>query len=661
MQMVGGNGGNQFRQFAGQNVGNQVVHNAVQNLGVQNVGNQHGVIIVPGIANQNGNGKVVAARAEGNANRDNEAGIQLQAKEFDLMDAAADLDEIEEVNSDKAPVYDSNGSVEVQLHDNFYNDEIFNTFTQEEHYTELLKPILEPHQVQHNDSNVTSAVSSMEQGGGTVEHNPKNVEETRMLYDSLYNNLAIGVEKVNSVNRKLRETNADLTAELARYKNQEKCFEISQEKYDKLERLKSDFKMRKDERLDKQIELENKIKELDNILVKTGQSIQTMHMLSPKPDSFYHSEHKMALGYQNPFYLKQAQQKQQSLYNGKVLLEKHDPPSVYDSEETLELAQERADESLDKHKELELDIKRLLRAVIIPPPDNIKPLTLKWLLKNKHDEENTVIRNKTRLVVRGYRQEEEIDFEESFTPVARMEAIRIFLAYVAHKLFNVFQMDVKTAFLHGTLKEDVYVCQPEGFINADHPSHVYKLKKALYGLKQAPMAWSMLMILSLVLHTLESGDPVSTPMEIKDKLYLDQNGSPVDATKYRSMIGALMYLTSSRQDIVHDTCYVLGTKLSQPRSTSKRFSDADYAGCKDTFKNTSGGAQFLGEKLVSWSSKKQDGMALSTAEAEYVSLFVCCAQVLWMRTQLTDYGYHFNKIPIYCDSKSAIAISCNPV
>nr|GFB98593.1 copia protein [Tanacetum cinerariifolium] len=91
------------------------------------------------------------------------------------------------------------------------------------------------------------------------------------------------------------------------------------------------------------------------------------------------------------------------------------------------------------------------------------------------------------------------------------------------------------------------------------------------------------------------------------------------------------------------------------------FSDVDYAGCKDSFKSTSGGAQFLGEKLVSWSLKKQDCTALSTAEAEYVSLSACCAQVLWMRTQLMDYGFHFNKIPIYCDSKSAIAISCNPV
>ncbi|GKC49705.1 retrovirus-related pol polyprotein from transposon TNT 1-94 [Tanacetum coccineum] len=226
-----------------------------------------------------------------------------------------------------------------------------------------------------------------------------------------------------------------------------------------------------------------------------------------------------------------------------------------------------------------LQFKRLDVWVLVPPSDNIKPFTLKWLFKNKHDEENTVIRNKTRLVVRGYRQEEGIDFEESFTSVARMEAIRIFLAYATHKSFTVFQMDVNTAFLHGTLKEDVYVCQPEGFIDANHPSHVYKLKKALYGIKQAPKAWSMLMILSLVLQTLvnqsphgifinhsnyvleifkkyemESCDPVGPLMEIKDKLDPNQNGSRVDATKYHSMISALMYLTSSRPDIVHATC-----------------------------------------------------------------------------------------------------------
>nr|GFA38563.1 hypothetical protein [Tanacetum cinerariifolium] len=168
------------------------------------------------------------------------------------------------------------------------------------------------------------------------------------------------------------------------------------------------------------------------------------------------------------------------------------------------------------------------------------------LFKNKHDEEQTVIKIKSRLVVRGYRQEEGIDFEESFAPVARMEAIRIFLAYVAHKSFTMFQMDVKTAFLHGSLKEDVYVYQPEGFIDADYPSHVYKLKKALYGLKQEPRAWyDELLKFLLQNHFFK---------EIKDKLDLDQNGTPVDATKYRSMISALMYLTSSRSDIVNATC-----------------------------------------------------------------------------------------------------------
>ncbi|GJV74958.1 retrovirus-related pol polyprotein from transposon TNT 1-94 [Tanacetum coccineum] len=264
--------------------------------------------------------------------------------------------------------------------------------------------------------------------------------------------------------------------------------------------------------------------------------------------------------------------------------------------------------------------------VLVPLSDHVKPLMLKWLFKNKHDEENTVIQNKTRLVVRGYRQEEGIDFEESFTPVARMEAIRIFLAYVAHKAFTGFQMDVKTAFLQGTLKENVYVCQLEGFINADHPSHVYKLKKALYGLKQAPRAWyDELSTFPLQNHFFKGTiDPTLfirrfdddiLVVQIKDKLDMYQHGSSVDEMKYRSMIGALMYLTSSRPDIVHATCLcaryqakptekhlkevkrifrylwgIVNTGLKYTKDFGfelTRFSDADYAGCKDTFKSTS--------------------------------------------------------------------------
>nr|GEW42404.1 retrovirus-related Pol polyprotein from transposon TNT 1-94 [Tanacetum cinerariifolium] len=246
-----------------------------------------------------------------------------------------------------------------------------------------------------------------------------------------------------------------------------------------------------------------------------------------------------------------------------------------------------------------------------------------------------------------YALTEGIDFDESLSLVARMEAINIFLAYAAHKSFSLFQMDVKTAFLHGSLKEDMYVCQPEGFIDANHPSHVYKLKKALYGLKQAPRAWYE-KLSTFLLHNhffkgtidltlfirrfhddilvgMEYCDPVGTPMEIKDKLDLDQNGTLVDAMKYRSMIGALMYLTSSRPNMVHATCLCARYQAKPTEKHLKKvkriflyfqgtvntglwytkdsgfklieFLDADYAGCKDTFKSTSSGAQFLGEKL----------------------------------------------------------------
>ncbi|GJU05407.1 hypothetical protein Tco_1121837 [Tanacetum coccineum] len=243
--------------------------------------------------------------------------------------------------SDKAPIYDSDRSAEVHLSENCYDNDIFNMFTQEKQYIELLEPIPEPHQVPQNDSNVISEVSSVEQGRGTVEQHSANFEETCAYHESLFHNLAAEVEKINALHLSFGKQITTLNEEIASLNNQ-----LSKEKsivsflQEERKRLKNDFKIREDELLNKQIQLENKIKELDNILVKTGQSIQTMHMLSPKPDSFYHTEQKMALGYQNPFYLKQAQQKQQSLYNGKVLLEKHDPPAVYDSGETLQLAQE---------------------------------------------------------------------------------------------------------------------------------------------------------------------------------------------------------------------------------------------------------------------------------------------------------------------------------
>ncbi|GJX26702.1 retrovirus-related pol polyprotein from transposon TNT 1-94 [Tanacetum coccineum] len=125
---------------------------------------------------------------------------------------------------------------------------------------------------------------------------------------------------------------------------------------------------------------------------------------------------------------------------------------------------------------------------LVDKPFGKNVIKLKWLWKKK-DEDQTVIRNKARLVAKGYAQEEGIDFEESFAPVARLEAVRIFVAYAAHKSFPIYQMDVKTTFLNGPLKEEVYVAQPDGFVDPDHPEKVYRLRKALYGLKQAPRAW----------------------------------------------------------------------------------------------------------------------------------------------------------------------------
>ncbi|GJV44905.1 retrovirus-related pol polyprotein from transposon TNT 1-94 [Tanacetum coccineum] len=345
----------------------------------------------------------------------------------------------------------------------------------------------------------------------------------------------------------------------------------------------------------------------------------------------------------------------------------------------------------------------------------------------KTDEFGGVLKNKARLVTQGFRQEEGIDFEESFAP----------------------------AFLNGELKEEISVSQPEGFVDQEYLSYVGKLKKALYGLKQAPRAWynmlssflisqhfsrgavdptlftrkagndlllvqiyvddiifastntalcnefanqmttkfkmSMMGQMSFFLglqisqsprgiflnqskyaseiikkYGLLTSDSVDTPMVEKNKLDEDLQGTPVDATLYRGMIGSLMYLTSSRPDLIYAVClcaryqakptekhlnavkrifrYLKGTinmGLWYSKDTDMSltaYSDADHAGCQDTRRSTSGSAQFLGDKLVSWSSKKQKSTAISSIKAEYIALSGCCAQILWMRSQLTDYG-----------------------
>ncbi|GKE53339.1 retrovirus-related pol polyprotein from transposon TNT 1-94, partial [Tanacetum coccineum] len=307
-------------------------------------------------------------------------------------------------------------------------------------------------------------------------------------------------------------------------------------------------------------------------------------------------------------------------------------------------------------------------------PNKVFLIKLKWIYKVKTDEFGEVLKNKARLVAQGFRQEEGIDFEESFAPVARIEAIRIFVANVAHKNMTIYQIDVKTAFLNGELKEEVYVSQPEGFVDKDNPLHVYKLKKSLYGLKQPPRAWYN-MLSSFLSHNISpkvqliqhsshgklgttyfcprgifinqskyaseivkkygmlTSNSVDTHMVEKSKPDEDLQEKLVDATLYRIMIGSLMYLTSSRPDLIYAVylCaryqakpiekhlnavkrifrYLKGTinmGLWYSKDTGMSltaYADADHARCRDTRRSTSGSAQFLGDKLVSCSSKKQ--------------------------------------------------------
>ncbi|GJU15357.1 putative reverse transcriptase domain-containing protein [Tanacetum coccineum] len=232
--------------------------------------------------------------------------------------------------------------------------------------------------------------------------------------------------------------------------------------------------------------------------------------------------------------------------------------------------------------------------------------------RNKKDERGIVIRNKARLVAQGYTQEEGIDYDEVFASVARIEAIRLFLAYASFKDFVVYQMDVKSVFLYGKIEEEVYVCQPPGFEDPDFPDRVYKVEKALL------------------------------------------------------MIGSLMYLTSSRPDIMFAVCacarYQVNPKVSHLHAVKRIFRylkgqpklglwypkdspfdlvayiDSDYAGASLDRKSTTGGCQFLGCRLISWQCKKQTVVANSITEAEYVAASSCCRQVLWIQNQLLDYG-----------------------
>ncbi|GJW99591.1 putative ribonuclease H-like domain-containing protein [Tanacetum coccineum] len=354
---------------------------------------------------------------------------------------------------------------------------------------------------------------------------------------------------------------------------------------------------------------------------------------------------------------------------------------------------------------------------LVDLPNGKRAIGTKWVFRNKKDERGIVVRNKARLVAQGYTQEEGIDYDEVFAPVARIEAIRLFLAYASFMGFIVYQMDVKSAFLY---------------------------EKALYGLHQAPRAWYETLSTYLIKNGFRRGTidktlfikkdkgdillvqvyvddiifgstkkslcdefedkyvveilkkfdfatvkTASTPMEPNKALVKDEEADSVDVHLYRSMIGSLMYLTASRPDIMFAVCacarFQVTPKMSHlhavkrifrylkgqpklglwyPRDSPfdlEAFSDSDYAGASLDRKSTTGGCQFLGKRLISWQCKKQTIVANSTTEAEYVAAANCCGQVLWIQNQMLDYGFNFMNTKIYIDNESTICIVKNLV
>ncbi|GJT86722.1 putative ribonuclease H-like domain-containing protein [Tanacetum coccineum] len=264
-----------------------------------------------------------------------------------------------------------------------------------------------------------------------------------------------------------------------------------------------------------------------------------------------------------------------------------------------------------------------------PKAQIIGEIEPKKVFRNKRDQRGIVVRNKARLVAQGHRQEEGVDYDEVFVPVARIKAIMLFLAFASFMGFTVYQID----------EYPIEVKQRKDGIFLSQDKYVYDILKK-FGFSSVKTA--------------------STPIETHKPLLQDTAGTDVDVHLYRSMIGSLMYLTSSKPDIMFAVCAWsnhLGLwYLRIPPMGLLAYSDSDYAGASIDRKSTTGGCQFLGCKLISWQCKKQTIMANSTTEAEYIVASNYYGQVLWLQNQLLDYGYNFMKTKIHVDNESAIYV-----
>ncbi|GKE07832.1 putative reverse transcriptase, RNA-dependent DNA polymerase [Tanacetum coccineum] len=260
---------------------------------------------------------------------------------------------------------------------------------------------------------------------------------------------------------------------------------------------------------------------------------------------------------------------------------------------------------------------------LVDLPNGKRAISTKWVYRNKKDERGIVIKNKARLVAQGYTQEEGIDYDEVFALVARIEAIRLFLAYASFKDFVVYQMDVKSAFLYGKIKEEVYVCQPPGFEDPDFPDRVYKVEKALYGLHQAPRACDV--------------KTANTPMETHKPLLKDADGEDVDEH---------IFQVNPKVSHLHAVKRIFRYIKGQPKLGIWYPKDSPF-------------------DLVAYTNSDYARASLdrksTTGEAKYVATSSCCGQVLWIQNQLLDYGYNFMHTKIYIDNESTICIVKNPV
>jgi len=416
---------------------------------------------------------------------------------------------------------------------------------------------------------------------------------------------------------------------------------------------------------------------------------------------------------------------------------------------------------------------------LVDPPKGVIPVGIKWVFKTKFNEDGQVEKYKARLVAKGYSQRYGIDYTEVFAPVARLDTVRLLLALAAQSAWDVFQLDVKSAFLHGDLQEEIYVQQPAGFIQKGRETQVYRLQKALYGLKQAPRAWyskietyfakekfnrcssehtlftktsqGNILIVSLYVDDLlftgnnkymceefkssmkmefdmtdlgkmkyflgievvqsnagificqrryareilarfnmTENNSVRNPIVPGTILSRDEEGTPVDAIKFKQVIGSLMYLTVTRPDLMYGVS-LISRYMANPKEShwaaAKRilrylkgtieygifyqqggktgliaYSDSNYAGDLDDRRSTSGSVFLIGTGAVSWASKKQPVVSLSTTEAEYIAAAFCACQCIWLRRILEHLGSEEREATkIQCDNNSTIQLSKNLV